>query len=58
MSSQLKRPDWLDTANVMVEGNVDRTMDFADPIIRGISLFHCHPPNHEDKGMMTKILFK
>jgi suppressor of ftsI len=55
---RLRRPEWLDTVNVPVEGNVDLMMDFTDPIIRGMSLFHCHLLNHEDKGMMAKILFK
>jgi len=55
---RLKSPEWLDTVNVPVEGNVDLMMDFTDPIIRGISLFHCHLLSHEDKGMMAKILFK
>jgi FtsP/CotA-like multicopper oxidase with cupredoxin domain len=55
---RLKRPEWLDTVNVPVEGNIDLVMDFTDPIIRGISLFHCHLLSHEDKGMMAKILFK
>jgi len=27
-------------------------------VIKGMSLFHCHLLNHEDKGMMAKILFK
>lgn len=54
----LKRPEWLDTVNVPVEGNVDLIMDFTDPIIRGVSLFHCHLLSHEDKGMLAKILFK
>jgi suppressor of ftsI len=54
----LERPEWLDTVNVPVEGNVDLMMDFTSPIIRGISLFHCHLLSHEDKGMMAKILFK
>ncbi|MEN3328085.1 MAG: hypothetical protein V7638_2892 [Acidobacteriota bacterium] len=51
-------PVWLDTANVPVGGSVDLIMDFTDPIIRGMSLFHCHLLNHEDKGMMAKILFE
>jgi suppressor of ftsI len=51
-------PEWLDTVNVPVKGSVDLLMDFTDPIIRGVSLFHCHLLNHEDKGMMAKILFK
>jgi suppressor of ftsI len=49
--------EWLDTVNVPVEGFVDLIMDFTDPIIRGMSLFHCHLLSHEDKGMMAKILF-
>ena len=55
---RLKQPEWLDTVDVPVEGNVDLMMDFTDPIIRGVSLFHCHLLSHEDKGMMAKILFK
>jgi FtsP/CotA-like multicopper oxidase with cupredoxin domain len=55
---RFKHPEWLDTVNVPVEGNVDLMMDFTDPIIRGVSLFHCHLLSHEDKGMMAKILFK
>jgi FtsP/CotA-like multicopper oxidase with cupredoxin domain len=54
----LADPEWLDTVNVPVKGNVDLMMDFTDPIIRGVSLFHCHLLSHEDKGMMAKILFK
>jgi FtsP/CotA-like multicopper oxidase with cupredoxin domain len=50
-------PRWLDTVNVSVGGSVDVIMDFTDPIIRGMSLFHCHLLNHEDKGMMAKVLF-
>jgi FtsP/CotA-like multicopper oxidase with cupredoxin domain len=55
---RLSPPEWLDTVNVPIEGNVDLMMDFTDPIIRGVSLFHCHLLSHEDKGMMAKILFK
>jgi suppressor of ftsI len=54
----VQTPEWLDTVNVPAEGSVDLIMDFTDPIIRGISLFHCHLLNHEDKGMMAKILFE
>lgn len=49
--------EWLDTVNVAAEGSVDLIMDFTDPIIRGMSVFHCHLLNHEDKGMMAKVLF-
>jgi suppressor of ftsI len=51
-------PQWLDTVNVPYNGTVDLVMDFTDPIIRGMSVFHCHLLNHEDKGMMAKILFE
>jgi suppressor of ftsI len=51
-------PRWLDTVNVSVGGSVDVIMDFTDPVIRGMSVFHCHLLNHEDKGMMAKILFE
>jgi FtsP/CotA-like multicopper oxidase with cupredoxin domain len=51
-------PLWLDTVNVPYNGTVDLIMDFTDPIIRGVSVFHCHLLSHEDKGMMAKILFK
>jgi suppressor of ftsI len=54
----LPNPVWLDTVNVPVAGSVDVIMDFTDPVIRGMSLFHCHLLNHEDKGMMAKILFE
>jgi FtsP/CotA-like multicopper oxidase with cupredoxin domain len=37
------QPEWLDTVNVPAKGSVDLIMDFTDPIIRGTSLFHCHP---------------
>jgi FtsP/CotA-like multicopper oxidase with cupredoxin domain len=49
---------WLDTVNVPYGGTVDVIMDFTDPVIRGMSVFHCHLLNHEDKGMMAKILFE
>ena len=51
-------PVWLDTVNVPHGGSVDVIMDFTDPVIRGMSVFHCHLLNHEDKGMMAKILFQ
>jgi suppressor of ftsI len=54
----VENPVWLDTVNVAYGGSVDLVMDFTDPIIRGMSLFHCHLLNHEDKGMMAKILFR
>jgi suppressor of ftsI len=54
----VKDPVWVDTVNVPYGSSVDLVMDFTDPIIRGMSLFHCHLLSHEDKGMMAKILFR
>ena len=51
-------PAWLDTVDVPYGGSVDVIMDFTNPIIKGMSVFHCHLLNHEDKGMMAKILFE
>src|SRR6266852_5497477 len=51
-------PMWLDTVNVPFGGSVDVIMDFTDPVISGMSVFHCHLLNHEDKGMMAKVLFE
>jgi FtsP/CotA-like multicopper oxidase with cupredoxin domain len=53
----LANPAWLDTVNVPYRGSVDVILDFTDPVIKGMSVFHCHLLNHEDKGMMAKILF-
>jgi FtsP/CotA-like multicopper oxidase with cupredoxin domain len=55
---RLENPVWLDTVNVPVGKTVDVVMDFTNPVIKGMSLFHCHLLNHEDKGMMAKILFE
>jgi suppressor of ftsI len=54
----LAHPAWLDTVNVPYRGSVDVILDFTDPVIKGMAVFHCHLLNHEDKGMMAKILFK
>jgi suppressor of ftsI len=54
----LANPAWLDTVNVPVGGSVDVILDFTEPVIKGMAVFHCHLLNHEDKGMMAKILFK
>jgi FtsP/CotA-like multicopper oxidase with cupredoxin domain len=48
----------IDTVSVGYGGSVDVIMDFTDPVIKGMSVFHCHLLNHEDKGMMAKILFQ
>jgi suppressor of ftsI len=54
----LAHPAWLDTVNVPIDGSVDVILDLTDPVIKGMAVFHCHLLNHEDKGMMAKILFK
>lgn len=55
---RIENPEWLDTVNVKPQQTLDLIMDFTDPIIRGMSVFHCHLLKHEDKGMMAKILFQ
>ena len=55
---RLAQPEWLDTVNVPYGGSVDMIVDFTNPVIRGMSVFHCHLLNHEDKGMMAKVLFE
>jgi len=57
-SVPLPHPAWLDTVNVPYGGSVDVIVDFTNPIIKGVAVFHCHLLNHEDKGMMAKILLK
>jgi FtsP/CotA-like multicopper oxidase with cupredoxin domain len=54
----LRRPEWMDTVNLEPNESLDLIMDFTDPIIRGLSVFHCHLLKHEDKGMMAKIVFE
>ena len=55
---QSNSPEWLGTTDVPLSGTVDLIMDFTDPVIRGMSVFHCHLLSHEDKRMMAKILFE
>lgn len=54
----IANPVWLDTVTVAYGETVDVVMDFTNPVIKGMSVFHCHLLNHEDKGMMAKILFE
>jgi FtsP/CotA-like multicopper oxidase with cupredoxin domain len=55
---KVQNPKWLDTMNVLPNGTIDVVMDFTNPVIRGMAVFHCHILKHEDKGMMAKVLFK
>jgi suppressor of ftsI len=48
---------WLDTVIVPPEDSLDVVLDARNPVIRGLSVFHCHMIRHEDKGMMAKVLF-
>ncbi|WP_263358356.1 multicopper oxidase family protein [Acidicapsa ligni] len=56
--TSISNPKWMDTVNLEPGQSLDLIMDFMDPIIRGISVFHCHLLKHEDKGMMAKIRFE
>jgi suppressor of ftsI len=51
-------PLWLDRVNATYEDSVDVIVGFTDPVVRGMSIFHCHLVNHEDKGMTAKSLFQ
>ena len=54
-------PYWQDSAIIPhrqsphTPGSLVVLMDFRDPVIKGIFLFHCHILDHEDAGMMAKI---
>jgi suppressor of ftsI len=61
---KLAHPHWGDSVIVphrsiggknSVPGSVVLLMDFRDPIIKGLFVFHCHILDHEDQGMMAKI---
>jgi FtsP/CotA-like multicopper oxidase with cupredoxin domain len=36
-------------------GRLQVIVDFRDPIIKGLFVFHCHILDHEDSGMMATI---
>jgi FtsP/CotA-like multicopper oxidase with cupredoxin domain len=56
---------WLDVVSVpsrihhyggsTTPGSVTLLVDFRNPVIRGVFLYHCHILDHEDRGMMAKI---
>jgi FtsP/CotA-like multicopper oxidase with cupredoxin domain len=57
--------EWLDVVSVPSRthyyggatspGSAKLLVDFRDPVIRGVFLYHCHILDHEDRGMMAKI---
>jgi suppressor of ftsI len=51
-------PGWRDTFDIPPQSTVDLVMDIRSPAIRGLAVLHCHILNHEDKGMMAKVLFQ
>jgi FtsP/CotA-like multicopper oxidase with cupredoxin domain len=62
----VKHPIWQDSAVVphripgvngsWKPGYLTMLIDFRDPVIKGMFMFHCHILDHEDAGMMAKIL--
>ena len=54
----LENPVWSDTMDVPQHAYIDVILDATNPVIRGMSVFHCHILSHEDKGMMAKVLFR
>lgn len=59
-------PSWYDSYNIpprthnpdgsVTPGWLTLLIDFRDPVIRGEFVYHCHILDHEDLGMMAKIL--
>jgi suppressor of ftsI len=52
-----RQPTWLDTVTIPHDDSLDVVLDATNPVIRGLTVFHCHMIRHEDKGMMAKVLF-
>ena len=57
--------NWVDTVNVPYEypgngtqqpGTVTLLVDLRDPVVKGTFVYHCHILEHEDGGMMAKIV--
>jgi suppressor of ftsI len=57
--------NWVETVNVPYEmpgggtqqpGSVTVLADFRDPVVAGTFVYHCHILEHEDGGMMAKIV--
>lgn len=55
MQDTISVPAWTGTGPFP---NVTLRMDFRDPEIAGMFVYHCHILDHEDAGMMAKILVK
>jgi suppressor of ftsI len=59
---KVPHPYWADSVVVphvisgTSPGSLVLLMDFRDPVIKGEFVFHCHILDHEDRGMMAKIL--
>ncbi|HEY1656361.1 MAG TPA: multicopper oxidase family protein [Candidatus Tumulicola sp.] len=56
----LAHPYWGDAVVVPPEkhgvpGSLTLLLDFRDPVIKGMFMFHCHILDHEDAGMMAMI---
>jgi FtsP/CotA-like multicopper oxidase with cupredoxin domain len=58
---KLEHPYWADSVVIPhrrgdgSNGSIDLLMNFRDPVIKGMFVFHCHILDHEDAGMMAKI---
>jgi FtsP/CotA-like multicopper oxidase with cupredoxin domain len=49
-------PEGVGVAGQLVPSQTKVLIDFRDPTIRGTFLFHCHILDHEDGGMMAKVV--
>jgi len=46
-----------DVIDVPVGSTVTIRLDFTNPEIEGVGMYHCHVLEHEDAGMMQEVLF-
>ena len=63
--STIAHPHWADSVVVphripgkngsWTPGHLQMIVDFRNPIIKGLFVFHCHILDHEDAGMMASI---
>ncbi len=59
--NKVAHPFWADSVVIPrrkrdgSSGTLVLLMDFRDPTIKGMFVFHCHILDHEDAGMMAKI---
>ena len=49
---------WRDSFTTPPDSRTVMLVDFRDPVVRGTFVFHCHLLDHEDGGMMAKVIVR